>query len=39
MGTQSEKQPAHVVVRGSAKNFQQEVTAGKHHLIADEPVT
>ena len=38
MGTQSEKQPAHVVVRGSAKNFQQEVTAGKHHFIADEPV-
>ncbi len=38
MATQSEKQTAHVVVRGSAKNFQQEVTAGKHHFVADEPV-
>ena len=27
------------VVRGSAANFQQEVTAGKHHFVADEPVS
>ena len=39
MATQSEKQTAHVVVRGGAKNFQQEVIAGKHHFAADEPVT
>ena len=39
MATQTDKQTVHVVVRGSAANFQQEVTAGKHHLVADEPVT
>src|SRR5262245_35101132 len=39
MATQTEKQAAHVVVRGSGKNFQQEVIAGKHHLVADEPVS
>jgi uncharacterized OsmC-like protein len=38
MGAQSEKPTAHVVVSGSAKTFQQEVTAGKHHFVADEPV-
>src|SRR5262250_1685083 len=38
MATQTDKQTAHVVVRGGAKNFQQEVIAGKHHLVADEPV-
>ena len=37
MATEIEKQTAHVVVRGSAKNFQQEVTAGKHSFVADEP--
>ena len=39
MATQSEEQTAHVVVRGSARNFQQEVIAGNHHLVADEPVS
>jgi putative redox protein len=39
MATQTERQTVHVVVRGGAKNFQQEVTAGKHHFIADEPVS
>src|SRR5215475_13449590 len=39
MATQTDKQTVHVVVRGSARDFQQEVTAGKHHLIADEPVS
>jgi uncharacterized OsmC-like protein len=28
-----------VVVRGSAKGFVQEVTAGRHHFTADEPVS
>lgn len=30
---------AHVVVRGSAENFKQEIVAGRHHFIADEPVS
>jgi putative redox protein len=37
MTTQGDKQTAHVVVRGGAENFQQEITAGKHHFVADEP--
>jgi len=39
MPTQTEKQTVHVVVRGGAKNFQQQVIAGRHHLVADEPVS
>ena len=39
MATQTDKQTVHVVVRGTAANFQQEVTAGKHNFVADEPVT
>jgi len=39
MATQSDKQTAHVVVRGGADNFQQEIIAGKHHLVADEPTS
>ena len=38
MATESDKQPPHIIVRGVAQSFQQEVTAGKHHFIADEPV-
>ena len=38
MASQSDKQTAHVVVRGGAQNFRQEITAGKHHFLADEPV-
>ncbi|HEU0209221.1 MAG TPA: OsmC family protein [Candidatus Udaeobacter sp.] len=38
MATQTDKQPPHIVVRGGAINFQQEITAGKHHFTADEPV-
>ena len=26
-----------VVVQGSASSFVQEITAGPHHLVADEP--
>jgi uncharacterized OsmC-like protein len=37
MTTQTGKQTAHVVVHGGAKDFRQEVIAGKHHLLADEP--
>ena len=37
MATETDKQTVHVVVRGGAGNFQQEVIVGKHHLIADEP--
>jgi putative redox protein len=38
MATQSEKEAPHIVVRGGADSFQQQVTAGKHQLVADEPV-
>jgi len=27
-----------VVVRGSAHGFEQEISAGRHHLVADEPI-
>jgi putative redox protein len=37
MTTQTDKEAPHIVVRGGAKNFQQEVTAREHHFIADEP--
>ena len=39
MATQSNKEAPHIVVRGGATDFRQEVTAGKHHLVADEPVS
>ena len=29
----------HVVVKGAAKNFLQEITVGKHRLQADEPIS
>src|ERR1044071_10525932 len=28
----------HVVVRGGADSFKQEIVSSKHHLVADEPV-
>jgi len=28
-----------IIVRGDARSFQQEITAGKHHFGADEPVS
>jgi putative redox protein len=34
----TDTKPAHVVVRGSANSFLQEVVSGNHHLRADEPV-
>ena len=39
MATQSDKQTVHVVVRGSAKDFRQQITAGKHRFVADEPAS
>ena len=39
MATETDKQTVHVVVRGGAGNFQQEVIVGKHHLVSDEPVS
>ena len=39
MAAQTDKEAPHIVVRGSAENFQQEITAGKHHLVADEPTS
>jgi uncharacterized OsmC-like protein len=39
MATQSDKEPPHVVVRGVAESFEQEISAGKHQLVADEPAS
>jgi uncharacterized OsmC-like protein len=39
MATQTDKEPAHIVVRGGADSFRQEIVAGKHQLVADEPVS
>lgn len=33
-----ETEPGAVIVRGSVEGFAQEITAGRHRLIADEPV-
>jgi uncharacterized OsmC-like protein len=38
MATQTGKEAPHIIVRGGAENFQQEVSAGKHYFVADEPV-
>ena len=39
MATENHDKTPHVVVRGDASSFKQEITAGKHRLIADEPVS
>src|SRR6476646_2100358 len=39
MATQTNKETPHIVVRGGSQNFQQEITGGKHHLVADEPTS
>ena len=39
MATQSDDKTADVVVRGDARSFRQQIVAGKHHLLADEPVS
>ena len=39
MATENHDRTPHVVVRGAADSFKQEITAGQHRLIADEPVS
>jgi uncharacterized OsmC-like protein len=39
MAVQTNSKTPHVVVRGDADNFKQEIVAGKHGLVADEPVS
>jgi uncharacterized OsmC-like protein len=39
MAALSDNQAPDVVVRGDASSFKQEITAGKHGLIGDEPVS
>ncbi len=39
MATQTDKQTVHVVVRGGAEDFRQQITAGKHNFVADEPAS
>jgi len=39
MATQTEKEAPHVVVHGGVDTFKQEIVAGKHHLVADEPIS
>jgi uncharacterized OsmC-like protein len=38
MASETDNAAPHVVVRGGAGSFKQEIVAGKHHLVADEPV-
>jgi putative redox protein len=37
MSTQGDNKTADVVVRGDAGSFKQEIVAGRHRLLADEP--
>jgi putative redox protein len=39
MAAQSHIEPPHIVVRGGSDSFKQEIAAGKHRFIADEPVS
>jgi uncharacterized OsmC-like protein len=39
MSTQSNNSTADVVVRGDARSFKQEIVAGRHQLVADEPAS
>src|SRR6516162_5500093 len=39
MATQNHDKIPHVVVHGGAASFKQEIIAGKHRLVADEPVS
>ena len=38
MSTPKSDKTPDVVVHGNARNFRQEIVAGKHNLVADEPV-
>src|SRR5213079_236454 len=39
MAAENHDKTPHIVVRGGADSFKQEINAGKHHLRADEPVS
>jgi uncharacterized OsmC-like protein len=39
MTAQRSNKAADIIVRGDARSFRQEILAGKHHLLADEPVS
>jgi putative redox protein len=39
MATRTDKQTVHVVVRGGAQDFRQEIAAGKQNFVADEPAS
>jgi uncharacterized OsmC-like protein len=39
MTVQRSNKAADIIVRGDARSFRQEIVAGKHHLLADEPVS
>ena len=39
MAAQTSNNTPDIVVRGDARSFKQEITAGKHRLTADEPVS
>jgi uncharacterized OsmC-like protein len=39
MSTQTGNRTADIVVRGDARSFRQEIIAGKHHLVSDEPAS
>jgi putative redox protein len=39
MAAQINSEAPHIVVRGGADSFKQEITAGQHRLLADEPVS
>ena len=39
MATENHDKTPDIVVRGDARSFKQEIAAGKHRLVADEPVS
>src|SRR5437588_4640479 len=39
MATENYDRALHVVVRGGADSFKQEIIAGKHRLVADGPLS
>jgi len=39
MATQTDTKTPQIVVRGGADSFKHEIIAGKHHFVADEPVS
>jgi len=39
MTNQNSSGTADIIVRGDARSYRQEIVAGKHHLIADEPMS